>query len=286
VPATLAYIANSASGGRHDTGWLVYVFALFTLWGAMAIWYAARGIWAGERARGLKPVDVASVSGGRVILSGYAEPAWAVIASLVGGKPCVWHHVKSNLGQSRIRFFEETNAVPFVLSDGTARILVLARRARWDPGTGAAGWWAGADDAAAVAEGEPSQDALRMATGVLQAPPTPLSYYLARGHVPGDGSSCEETIGIGERVTVVGQAVPYAGARITDKDGCGDFASLNLSSEFCLVQAPHSGLDVLAGKPEDVKLRARLHVIFAVLGVAAVCVGIIGLAYCLQASFG
>jgi hypothetical protein len=273
------------------------------LGGAMVV-AVLPGLWHGERARGLVPTNVASLTKGRVVLSGVAEPAWSVVASPFGRWPCVWYDAKSGFDMRGLTlpFFHQRNAVPFVLNDGSGRVLVLARRAWFEvAGEFSAAFWdrmkaspSQVDTAAQPRwEGPPrlgvegakpgsrtdySDDApwppleaetLRLLDTRLQpAPPRLKSWRIGLASdklVSRFGS--QRCVMVGWPVTVVGEVLPYSPAMIKHRDACLDGgASLGMAGNYVIGPAPLTGLDVLVGTPDQVRARGRSRVRFAVLG--------------------
>ena len=158
--------------------------------------------------------------------------------------------------------FRETNAVPFILNDGTGRVLVLGRRARWDAATSPLDLNGAVK---AVAEGDATaQGIARLYERELLAAPGPTSQ---RGDPGESGSSTEATIAVGERVTVIGRAAADDRA-LRPLDACPDNgSSFGLPGLFRIGPESLWGLNVLAGSPRDVSVRGRLRLVVGLLGV-------------------
>ncbi|MGD0017621.1 MAG: hypothetical protein ABSD62_00005 [Candidatus Limnocylindrales bacterium] len=243
--------------------------------------------WLGERVRGLHPTNVSSLTAGRVVVTGNAEPAWAIASSPFGGLPCVWYDARSVRPARRwsgTTLFKQRNAVAFVVNDGSSRILVLGRRARWDPATGFLAKEFDAGEQVANQEGDSSAaiSGPPEATPRSPAPPPLKSHWRRSWFGLGDPVSWEQIdaegtercVQIGERVTVTGQAIPYSPAVLKASDACPDGGqSLGLLGTYVIGPALVTGLDVLAGSPDDVKTRGRFNVELAVFGaiIAVVC---------------
>jgi hypothetical protein len=280
-PPTVASLADATSTTSIGQ---VMLCALAIAVGGCLVAYAIAALWEGERVGGLRPTSVASVAEGRVVLSGVAEPAWAFATSPFGKKACVWYDAKSTTGAGRLKvfMFRERNAVPFVLNDGTGRILVLARRARWDAATDPIARGIGADEPAAVHEGRSDAEVSRLLAGPHQEPPPCLvshvDHHYSQEQIDAQGR--ENSILVGERVTVVGRATPNSPAAITEKDACADGGqSLGLPATYVIGPGPFvTGLDVLAGSPSDVTRRAWVHLLLGLAGAAAILAAVVVLA--------
>jgi len=281
-PIPSAQLANAAETiPKGEVAFLicavVIVVALFP------VAYAILALWEGERLS-LRPASVASITGGRVVLTGVVEPAWAVATSPFGEEACVWYDARSSISGGRgvtVTLFRELNAVPFVLNDGTGRILVLARRARWDPATGLVAKTMGTGQDTAVYEGASNAEMSRLLDGAHQKAPYPLKSDIndrfSQEQIDANGT--ERSVLVGERVTVVGRAIPYSASLIKEEDACTDGGqSLGLTATYVIGAGPIvTGLDVLAGTPDDVTKRAWVHLLFGIVGAASILVAVIAL---------
>lgn len=224
--------------------------------------------WSGPRRLRLRATNVALVHEGRVILSGVARPAWAVATTPWGKVTCLWYQARLHFGGRGDRtYYRERNAVPFVLDDGTGRILVLARQARLDA---ASDWLLGRlsiGQAGAISEGASPAEVSAMLERPMQ--PTPPPFLVSGDPTYSDpGIDREERyLRVGERVTVIGTATPLDSGGIRDEDACfADIQSADLTSAYVVGSAKHSGLVLLAGDFNQVRIRQRLAVLAVVLG--------------------
>lgn len=225
--------------------------------------------WHGERLLRPRSRPISSVRSGHVVLSGLVEPAWSVLKSPFSRRPSVWYEAKTTegAGKSRHTVFHERNAVPFILNDGTGRVLVLGRRARWDAGTSLLDLH-GYDRA--IDEGDTSgQIAGLLGERQLVPPPEPLAHRDTRkpGGERWGSDSSDDGVAVGERVTVIGRAAADDRA-VGPVDACLDQgASFGLPTLFRIGREPLWGLEVMAGSPRDVTVRGRLRLIVGLIGV-------------------
>ena len=251
------------------------MFALFVA-GCGLVGQAVTALWEGERPGRPHPTTVASIAGGRAIVTGVVEPAWAVATSPFGKKPCVWYDAESVIPlKSSIKLFRERNAMPFILGDETGRVLVLGRRARWNAATDKAAERIGVGDVAARVEGIPTAETERLLDNSLQAPPPTIESYSNPTYphsIIADNSS-ERCVTVGERVTVVGRVIAATQSVANDKNACPDSGqSLGLMGPYVIGRGRVTTLHVLAGTPENVATRARVHLLLGVAGVFAMVV--------------
>jgi hypothetical protein len=264
--ATLSAAAPHPSSNDNAV-WVILVCMIVIPIECFMIGFPVVEFWRGERPFGLRPGRVTAVTKGNVVLCGTVEPAWSVLTSPFSRKVCVWYRAESgwnaNTARSRthVTVFNETNAIPFVLNDGTGRILVLGRRARWDSET--SGQTAGASTGIAR----------QPRTGPHRPPPPPILTWSMDGITRDsiDSAGTDKTIPVGAIVTVVGRAIPCRPSAITPQDACLDEGrSLDLSGEFLI--GPRSlavGLDVLAGTPSQIRRNARVGIAIGVAGSAS-----------------
>jgi hypothetical protein len=265
--------AINAIHAVHETPpgpWAIVGFVALFFW-VVPYWAIVASFRFGYRVRRLSPTKVASVVEGRVVLSGNVEPAWSVATSYFGKNKGVWYESSSarQTGRTWSWLFSESNAVPFLLNDGTGRILVLGRRARWDPAAGRADRLAGANDAVARAEGASEADIASLLDHRFVAAPDVLFTRRAKGVSQDviDAGRRERYVAFGERVTVIGRAVPFSSSYAQDSDACPDGGqSLGLSGALVISSDTSTHLDILAGTPADVIKRGRFVVFLAVLG--------------------
>ena len=260
-------------GARPVLGFVSLFLWVVPYWAVFALFRP------GQRVRRLTPTSVASVAAGRVVLTGNAEPAWSVATSYFGKKKCVWYESGSarQVGRSWVWLFSESNALPFVLNDGTGRILVLGRRGRWDPAASRADRMAGASDALAREEGNSDAGIDRLLEGSFVPAPDPLYASRAKdaSDVDIDRGRRERYVAVGERVTVIGLALPYSPAPTDDRDACRDGGeSIGLPGRYVLGSDSSTHLDILAGTPADVVKRGRFVMMAGILGTIAevVCI--------------
>jgi hypothetical protein len=243
--------------------------------------------WRGERPFGLRPGRIGAVKKGHVVLTGTVEPAWSVLISPFAGRHCAWYDARSEVvygrrwrgnGRTSITAFLETNAVPFVLNDGTGRILVLGRRAHWDGSTQPKG------------EAETNRGMADPTSGATPSGhkherhrevPPPLHSWVWDGVAKAqiDEYGKEAFIAFGDVVTIVGRAVPYRISATSDKDGCVDGGrSLGLPADFIVGPRLITGLDILSGTPRQIRRSARLGLAIGLTGAVAMLVSIYFLA--------
>jgi hypothetical protein len=262
------YLIEAALGLAAGSGLILFA------WG-MSTW------WSGPRRLRMRATNVGGVQEGGVILSGIARPAWAVATTPWGKVTCLWYQARIHDAlHEMFTHYRERNAVPFVLDDGTGRILVLARRARLD----AASDWLlgrlGIGQAEAVSEGASPAQVSEMLERPMQ--PTPQPFRAAGDpNCTHSGIDKEERyLSVGERVTVIGRAMPLGSGAIRDEDACFvDVEAADLTSAYVVGSGKLSGLVLLAGDFNQVRIRQRLAVLATVLGVAMFgCVLLVGLA--------
>jgi hypothetical protein len=259
-------VVTYAENGFAETVGVLTIGLLFG--GALAIAQGIHAAWFGERLLRSRSQLISTMRSGHVVLSGVVEPAWSVLKSPFSRRLSVWYDAKitEGSGKGKHTVFRERNAVPFILNDGTGRVLVFGRRARFDPGTSLLDLH-GYDRA--IAEGDTSgQVAGLLGERRLLPPPEPLALH--DGRKPGReglGSESDDVIAVGERVTVIGRAAPDDRA-VRPVDACiDDGASFGLPSLFRIGREPLWGLEVTAGSPRDVTVRGRLRLIVGLLGV-------------------
>lgn len=234
-------------------------------------WHAA---WNGERLLRSPLRPISSVRPGHVVISGVIEPAWSVLESAFARRPSVYYRALMTQGAGKYKrtIFHERNAVPFILNDGTGRVLVLGRRARWDPGTSLLDLHG---DDKAIAEGDTSGQIVGLlGERQLLPAPEPLAHRDIRKPGGSDrGDETEEVVAVGERVTVMGRAGADDRA-VRPTDAClDDGASFGLPGLFRIAPEPLWGLGVTAGSPRDVTVRGRLRLVVGLIGVLLVAAG-------------
>jgi hypothetical protein len=216
---------------------------------------------------------IASISPGRIVLAGVVEPAWSVLASPLDEIPCVYYKCRSMVSHGRrVEFlFGETNALPFVLNDGTGRVLVAARLGTWTTAKDAIYDAVRADENAARRAGA-SPDQI---DGLLRRPISPAPQPLERGRDPKASDdeirrhARESQIVVGERVTVIGQAMRRETLRPKDAATLPDDGSaLGVTTRLVVGPVPYTfnGLSVLAGTTGQVFRRGRVQLGLASAG--------------------
>ncbi len=261
--------APSILPGRVDPA--MFGMVVLELVGLILVGQAIAAWWAGARLR-VKTCPISDIRRGRVTLSGTSEPAWAVVISPFGQRACIWYEARSTIGEYRTArsVFYEVNAVPFVLNDGTGRVLVLGRRARWDSSRG---------HSQAVADVR-SGDLGSSFSSSLADSPDPLQSDSSERTPPDllPGEHREQLVAVGERVTVTGEVLDPRGA-LWGIDACPDGgSSLGLPGELVIGPGRLLGLAVVAGYPEDLAARARPRLLFGVVGVLLILAMLIGVA--------
>jgi hypothetical protein len=80
---------------------------------------------------------------------------------------------------------------------------------------------------------------------------------------------------VGQQVTVIGRAIPYASSAIKRKDACVDGGqSLGLTGTYVVGTAAFTGLDVLGGSPDSVMARGRANVVLGALGLVIIVIAV------------
>ena len=291
--ATVTQAPNEFAG-------FVFILADVLLFVGLAC--VAQGVhaaWHGERLLRSRSGLVSSVRSGHVVLSGVVEPAWSLLSSPFSRETPVWEVAErpawstdphgpaepgpeeparpanqtyvyyealtiQGSGRSSHTVFHEKNAVPFILNDGTGRVLVLGRRARWDAATSLLDLHG---DEKSIAEGDTTaQIAALLAERKLLAAPDPT---YRKGDPEESGRQSESSVAVGERVTVIGRAAADDRA-VRPADAClDDGSSFGLPGLYRVGPEPLWGLDVMAGSARDVTVRGRLRLIVGLLGVLA-----------------
>ena len=92
---------------------------------------------AGEAVRGTGTSRIESLAAGEVRLVGTIAPGPVALVSPLQSVPCVFYHARivEDRGRERIATLDEERAVGFLLDDGTGRLRVFPRGARWDAPT-------------------------------------------------------------------------------------------------------------------------------------------------------
>jgi hypothetical protein len=241
-----------------------FVCFLLALNGAVAF-YGGERLWQRTATR------IDSLHAGRVVVSGIAEPAWCILRLPFSEVGCLWYYANSSIsmGKGSKELFREVNAVPFVLNDGSGKVLVLGRRARWD---GADGYF---DERLLGEDSDGGDQWSRVRVDEWfkthdAEPPGCLEHSRDDSYDDAEilQNAMEQTVVVGERVTVVGYAYSAASEIIGDNDDCADDGqSLGLPGIFAIGPRPRGGgLYVLAGDPNYVTRRSRANLILGFLG--------------------
>ena len=247
------------------------IFFMVGLMSFLPISWAIRALFEEFRIRGMRVTRVALLGSGRVALCGVVEEAWNSLISPFGQEKCVWYKSVGRIARGRLPrvAFREANAAPFILNDDSGRVLVLARRAKWDPATGGPAKLAG--EGQAVESGWVPPASRQEPMGASSMPC--LESYRDPDLEGLDWFGVEQTFRVGEVVTVVGQAVAYEPAILESMDFCPDGGeSLGISSPFVIGSLPRAGLSVLAGRPREVARRIRFVFLLGFGGLAALTV--------------
>jgi hypothetical protein len=220
---------------------------------------------------GAKTGSISGLRAGRARLSGIVEPAWSVVTSPFGHRASVWYDSRLTRGSGRSRrvLFWEINAVPFVLNDGTGRIVVLGRLGRWDASAGHPG----------SAPFENAADLAAELGRALADPPEPLySFSTSSRSDPAQGDRRETLLAIGERVTVTGRALTTRA--VWNLDACPDAGeSLGLSGELVIGPGRIEGLSIAAGTAEDLANRGRIRLLLGAVGGTVTVAAMVALAF-------
>jgi hypothetical protein len=187
--------------------------------------------------------------------------------------------IANSVNSSRRLIFRERNAVPFVINDGTGRILVLARYAGW---VAADGFIDEITKGRAASNLEPGSDNSTFDwTDLAPAPPCLEAYWDKKYDMPFVASHGRESrVDIGQRVTVTGSVVPYASVIERNARGSVDGgASLALAGDLVVAPTRYSftGLVVMAGTAAEIRNRGRARVAIAAIGLTLVAVGLAAL---------
>ncbi|CAN5527360.1 hypothetical protein BH24CHL9_BH24CHL9_00020 [soil metagenome] len=204
-----------------------------------------RGLIAYRHDRLIESVATSSldaIAAGEVRVSGTVEPISSTLISPLQGRPCVWYRARvDETGESGRVLLNEERAQEFTRRDGTGNIRVIPRGARWEIGpafdasTGLTG-----DEPpdlrprtgssfAVLSERDPDdmndleRDAAVQALLTVQPVTTPADIESVLGsggsgvRLPGVGRRGrryrEARLEVGETVTIIGQALPWADVR-------------------------------------------------------------------------
>ena len=214
--------------------------AIVGLIGGMVLF--ARGLVAYRRDRLISAVATSSLDGlaaGEVRVSGLVQAIDQLLTSPLQSRPCVWYRARvESTGDDRRVFLDEERAVHFRISDGRGRIRVVPGGARWEIGSAF-------DESTSLTGDEPpgldrrrvagygmvmpddpatmTEEQRRAAVDALLTvgPPAPLDAADGAGTIhlvgtleTGGGHRYREArLEVGETVTVIGQALPWADVR-------------------------------------------------------------------------
>jgi hypothetical protein len=253
---------------------LLYVLGLLTLgFGVLLMLPLVQMLPSGWSLWREPAVPISSLRKGRVVVSGIVEPAWAVVRSRFTDLACVWYDDSSFVtGKFGYLVSEEENAVPFVLNDGAGRILVLARRARWDPTNALPADWVGAGRTRAPKDGASDVEIAGMLDRSLAPAPPLLKSFQKDGCESWSGTRGSSCVPVGRRVTVSGVAIHFMMAGVDERDACpDDGSSLGLGGRY--VMAPDE-LVVIAGSAGALTLRMRIAMALAPIGAVLAIAGV------------
>jgi hypothetical protein len=269
---TAAATVGTSAGSPID---VFYVLGLITLgFGVILLLPLAQMLPNGWSLWREPAVPISSVRKGRVVVSGIVEPAWSVVRSRFTDLACVWCDDSSfATGKFGYLVSEEVNAVPFVLNDGAGRILVLARRAKWDPTNTSPSDWVGAGRARAPQDGASDVEIAGMLDRSLAPAPPLLKSFQKDGCESWSGTWGSSCVPVGRRVTVSGVAIHFMAAGIDERDACpDDGSSLGLGGRY--IMAPDH-LVVLAGSAGALTRRMRVAMALAPIGAVLAIAGVV-----------
>ncbi len=92
---------------------------------------------AGEAVRGTGTSRIESLAAGEVRLVGTIVPGPVALVSPLQSVPCVYYHARivEDRGRERVATLDEERAAGFLVDDGTGRLRVFPRGARWEAPT-------------------------------------------------------------------------------------------------------------------------------------------------------
>jgi hypothetical protein len=224
-----------------DSPGFVLGLAIMGLIGGIVLF--ARGLVAYRRDRLISAVATSSLDGlaaGEVRVSGLVQAVDQLLTSPIQSRPCVWYRARiDSTDDSRRVLLDEQRAVHFRITDGRGQIRVVPGGARWEIGTAY-------DESTSLTSGEPPgldrrrgagygmvmpEDPDTMTNAQRQAaiealltvgPPAPLeatdgadagSFLGGALGTSGGRRYREARLEVGETVTIVGQALPWADVR-------------------------------------------------------------------------
>jgi len=233
----------------------------------------------GESPFGLKASPIAGAKPGRGIFCGHVEPAWSCLTSPKDHLPTVFFNtmVTDHYGKDTRTVFWRRNAIPFVLNDGTDRMIVLAgTQAHWDPGKGPLDWAAGIGQEVAIAEQENPGDVAKLLNRQLSPAPDP-SEDRNETHMTDDQlrrRAVESTLRMGQLVTVIGWVGPFPDDLSSDDGVYDDGTALGLAGHAVLAPSVDGQVTVVAGSPADVRKRLNTRINAALAGVGIVALSL------------
>ena len=236
----------------------------------------------GERPFATRATPIADLRPGRAILCGHVEPAWCCLTSPIDKVSCVYFNARATTyyGRDTRTIFHRRNAVPFVLNDGTGRVIVLSRdRAWWDPARGAFDptvRWTGEQ---AERDAEALSRISEQPNREFAPPHEPLvddrDDHYSDSDVQRFGK--ESTVAIGERVTVIGWASDFPPG-MGPGDGVGDDGtSLGLAGRLVMAWHANKSVSVISGAPEQIAQRVHVRLAVAAAGalIAVIALGVL-----------
>ena len=276
APFQPADAGSSIERDMDDSPGFVLGLALMGLIGGVVLF--ARGLVAYRRDRLISAVATSSLDGlaaGEVRVSGLVQAVDQLLTSPIQSRPCVWYRARiESTDDSRRVFLDEERAVHFRITDGRGQIRVAPTGARWEIGTDF-------DESTSLTGAEPPglerrsgasydmvlpndpedmTDAQRQAAIealLAVGPPAPLD--AADG--AGAGSLLGGTLGtsggrryrearmeVGETVTIVGQALPWADVR-QQLEAMGSGGNVDRAIADDIADAREAG--ELAASPEE-----------------------------------
>ena len=282
IAATTGSASNLPTGSERFAAFLAMCALLVAFGVALGlVSEVVLALWRGELV-GMRPSPIRSLrpGRGRVVLTGTVEPAWCILKSPFGGWDCVYYSsrvvVSRRLGFSN-SWLDEANAVPFILNDGTDKILILARHSRWSLGRPGRPRFADEERAAlpfAVLERQ-----------FEEAPPclksTRIRYDESLARRP---TATESVVRVGDVVTVSGLPVQFASTSVEFASASPESAfacrddgrSLGLEAPLVLAPGGVRGLLITSGSPRQIVRRARLSFLRCLFGApAALGVGVV-----------
>jgi hypothetical protein len=224
-----------------DPGFTVVFLAILGLGGGIVL--LARGLVAYRRDRLITAVATSSLDGlaaGEVRVTGVVQAIDQQLTSPLQSRPCVWYRARiESTDDSRRVLFDDERAVQFRVADARGAIRVVPGGARWEVGTdfdertsltgaephglhrrhGGSYAMVVPDDPQQMSEAQRQAAIVALLTVSPTVPAADEDDRTASGissFAPGTGSGRryrEARLEVGQTVTVLGQALPWADAR-------------------------------------------------------------------------